>query len=86
MVAGVLPTLAGGTPLLSQSLTIGRPEGEVAAPLRALAEEFADLSVGSYPFVRDGAYGTNIVIRGTDAARVDAAMTRLAAIFPEATA
>ncbi|SFD02060.1 competence/damage-inducible protein A [Tropicimonas isoalkanivorans] len=86
MVAGVLPTLAGGTPLLSQSLTIRRPEGEVAAPLRTLAEEFADLSVGSYPFVRDGAYGTNIVIRGTDASRVDAAMTRLAAMFPEATA
>lgn len=86
MVASVLPTLTGGDPLLSQSLTINRGEGEIAGPLTALAKEFDDLSFGSYPFQRNGAYGSNIVIRGTDAGRIDTAMTRLAALFPEATA
>ncbi|MHC0052157.1 competence/damage-inducible protein A [Actibacterium sp. D379-3] len=86
MVASVLPTLTGGDPLLSQTLRINRGEGEIAGPLAALAGDFPDLSVGSYPFVRNGSYGANIVIRGTDAARVDAAMTRLASLFPEVSA
>ena len=79
MLASVLPTLTGGDPRLSQSLRVMRGEGEIAKPLADLAAEFADLSFGSYPFVKDGAYGTNLVVRGTDAARLDAAMIRLAA-------
>jgi molybdenum cofactor synthesis domain-containing protein len=82
MVATVLPTLTGGAPLLSQSLRVHRGEGEVAAPFGALAAEYPDLSMGSYPFTVNGAHGTNLVIRGSDAARIDAAMTRLAALFP----
>ena len=82
MVASVLPTLTGGAPLLSQTLRLMRGEGEVAEGLGALAARYPDLSMGSYPFQRDGAYGTNIVIRGTDGARVDAAMAELAGMFP----
>ncbi len=78
MVASVLPTLTGGDPLLSQSLRVERGEGEIAAPLGKLAAEFPDLSFGSYPFNQNGIYGTNIVVRGQDGARIDAAMTALA--------
>ncbi|MCO6383757.1 MAG: competence/damage-inducible protein A [Vannielia sp.] len=81
MVAGVLATLEGGAPLLSQSLRVMRGEGVVADPLGALAAEFHDLSFGSYPFQQDGAYGTNIVVRGQDAGRVNAAMVRLVDLF-----
>ena len=81
MVASVMPTLTGGEPLLSQSLRVNRGEGEVAGPFGALAAEYPDLSMGSYPFIQNGAHGTNLVIRGTDAAQIDAAMTRLAALF-----
>jgi molybdenum cofactor synthesis domain-containing protein len=81
MVASVLPTLTGGAPLLSQSLQVNRGEGEIAGPFGALAAEYPDLSMGSYPFIRNGAHGTNLVIRGTDGARVDAAMGRLVALF-----
>lgn len=83
MVASVLPTLTGGAPLLSQTLRVNRGEGEIAAPFGALAAEFPDLSMGSYPFIQNGAHGTNLVIRGTDPARLDAAMTRLSALFPQ---
>ncbi len=86
MVASVLPTLTGGEPLLSQTLRIQRGEGDIAGPLSDLAEEFADLQFGSYPFQKDGVYGANVVCRGTDGARIDAAMTRLAALFPDARA
>jgi molybdenum cofactor synthesis domain-containing protein len=78
MVASVLPTLTGGDPLLSQSLRVERGEGEIAEPLGKLAGEFPDLSFGSYPFNQNGIYGTNIVVRGQDGARIDAAMTALA--------
>ncbi|MHA7866597.1 MAG: competence/damage-inducible protein A [Salipiger thiooxidans] len=82
MVASVLPTLTGGAPLLSQNLRIERGEGEIAGPLAALATEYSDLSIGSYPFQKNGIYGANIVIRGQDGARVDAAMSKLAEMFP----
>ncbi|UWQ37796.1 competence/damage-inducible protein A [Leisingera aquaemixtae] len=78
MVASVIPTLTGGQPMLSQTLRVLRGEGEIAGPLRLLAEVYADLSVGCYPFQKDGVFGANVVIRGTDGARIDAAMTELA--------
>ncbi|MGB7268152.1 MAG: molybdopterin-binding protein [Albidovulum sp.] len=83
MVASLLPRLTGGQPLLSQNLRVLRGEGSVAAPLAALAAEFSDLSFGSYPFTIDGAYGTNLVVRGQDAARLDAAMVRMVALFAD---
>ncbi len=83
MLASLLPTLTGGQPVLSLTLRIDRGEGDIAGPLGALAAEFSDLSFGSYPFVRDGAYGANIVIRGPDPARLNLGMARLQALFPD---
>lgn len=85
MVASVLAGITGGKPLLSQSLRLMRGEGTIAAEFGALAAEFPDLSMGSYPFVQNGAYGTHLVIRGTDPGRISAAMARLAALFPDGT-
>lgn len=86
MVASVLPTLIGGHPLLSQSIRIDRGEGDIAGPLGALAVKHPELSFGSYPFSKDGIYGANVVVRGTDGAAIDAAITALAALFPGDTA
>jgi len=77
MLQSLLPRLTGGAPVLSQALTVMRPEGDVAAPLGELAARYPDLSMGSYPFQREGAFGTQLVIRGTDPARLDAAMAEL---------
>ena len=82
MVASVLPTLTGGAPLLSESYRIDRGEGDIAGPLGKLAEAYPALSVGSYPFQKDGKYGANIVIRGQDASVVAAALADLKAAFP----
>ncbi|MCB1361687.1 MAG: competence/damage-inducible protein A [Rhodobacter sp.] len=78
MVAGVLPLLTGGDPLLSQMIDVHRGEGEIARPLADLAARFPALSFGSYPYQRNGAYGTQLVVRGTDAGQLDAAMVELA--------
>lgn len=77
MVASVLATLTGGAPLVSKSLEIHRGEGDIAGPLATLARDFSDLLIGCYPFRKDGIYGANIVVRGHDLDRIDAAMTRL---------
>jgi molybdenum cofactor synthesis domain-containing protein len=82
MVASVLPSITGGMPLMSQTLRVNRGEGEIAGPFATLAADYPDLSMGSYPFIQNGAHGTNLVIRGTEADRISAAMTRLAALFP----
>lgn len=82
MVASVLPTLTGGTPLMSQTWRVQMPEGEIAGPLRDLVAEFGDLTFGSYPYNRNGVFGANVVVRGTDAAQLDAAMARLQEVFP----
>ncbi|MEO1107121.1 MAG: molybdopterin-binding protein [Pseudomonadota bacterium] len=78
MVASVLPKLTGGSPLLSQTLRVDRGEGDIAATLASLADAYGDLSIGCYPFQINGVFGANVVIRGTEGTRIDAAMTQLA--------
>lgn len=66
MVQSLLPTLTGGSPLLTKSLRVERGEGDIAKPLAALAERHPEVSIGCYPYVQDGLYGANVVLRGTD--------------------
>ena len=84
MVASVLPTLTGGDPLLSQMIDVKRGEGEIAQPLKELAQQYPDLSFGSYPYQRNGAHGTQLVVRGTDAAQIDAAVVALSRLVAQA--
>ncbi len=77
MVDGLLPGLASGVPLLAESLRIALPESQIATPLAAIAAAFPDLSFGSYPFIRDGRFGADIVVRGVDKAQISAALARL---------
>jgi molybdenum cofactor synthesis domain-containing protein len=84
MLAGLLPTLTGGAPMLSQSLRIVRGEGDIAPELSRLAEAHPEVSIGSYPFHRDGVHGANVVIRSQDGAAVDRVMSELTRLFPEA--
>ncbi len=86
MVASVLAGIEGGTPLISRTFRVARPEGDIATPLAGLAGDFPELAIGSYPFNRNGVFGANIVVRGADGAAVAAAMAALARLFPEAKA
>lgn len=63
MVESVLPTLAGGKPLLSKSIRIDRGEGVIAAPLAEIAARYPEASIGCYPFQKDGNFGANVVVR-----------------------
>jgi len=82
MLASLLPALSGGQPLLSQTVKLMHPEGTIAKPLGKLAAQFPEVTIGSYPFYSNGIYGTNIVGRCPDAARLEAAMLVLSNMFP----
>lgn len=81
MVQSVIPTLTGGRPLMSRSVRIMRGEGDIAGPLAEIAAKFSALSIGSYPFQKDGIYGANVVLRGPDADVLDAAEADVRAAF-----
>jgi molybdopterin-biosynthesis enzyme MoeA-like protein len=66
MLEDVRPRLAASQPLTSVSVGAYLPEGTIAAGLAALQKRFPEIPLGSYPFVRDGRYGTNLVARGSD--------------------
>lgn len=78
MVAECLPLLPTGVPVRSRSLTTGLGESVFAAGLSAVAADFPDLTIGSYPYSDDGGFAVEIVVRGTDPARIDAAAARVA--------
>ncbi len=77
MVQSLLPTLTGGAPMRSVSVRVERPEGSVAAELANLAAEFPEASIGSYPFVHGGVFGTNLVARSQDEALLEAIKAKL---------
>jgi molybdenum cofactor synthesis domain-containing protein len=74
-------SLAGGAPMLSHTLTVALTEGRMAASLTETQNRYPDLEIGSYPFFRLGQFGTSIVTRGFDRARIDAAVGELRAMM-----
>ena len=76
MLQDVAPRLRAGAVVHARAIrVVGVGEGAIADVLRAAADARRDLSFGSYPFgLGDGGeVGTQLVIRGRDAAEVDAA-------------
>ncbi|MDF1721183.1 MAG: molybdopterin-binding protein [Minwuia sp.] len=71
--------LAGGDPVLSRTVTSMLPEGIIAAPLEQVEKNHPGLEAGSYPFVRDGRFGSSLVMRSTDAAQLESAVQALSA-------
>jgi len=62
MVNFVLRKLDSADPIISKTIKIDKPEGEIAEKLEKVALEFPDVSIGSYPFKHNGKIGTNLVI------------------------
>jgi molybdenum cofactor synthesis domain-containing protein len=69
--------LKTGKKMLSVGIDLHRPEGEIAAMFEAHQKRYPDVPMGSYPFMRDGKPGTQLVLRSTDAARLAQAESEL---------
>lgn len=80
MVESMLPLITGGAPLISESVRIDRGESDVAEALGQIAEANPGVGIGSYPFQRDGRFGTNIVLRCSDRNALDAATNAVRAL------
>lgn len=59
-------TLEGGRPMISITVGARAAESEVADLLRETEEAHPGVAIGSYPFFKDGGYGSNFVIRSED--------------------
>jgi molybdopterin-biosynthesis enzyme MoeA-like protein len=59
--------LKTGKKMLSVGIDLNRPEGEIAAMFEAHQKRYPEVPMGSYPFMRDGKPGTQLVLRSTDA-------------------
>ena len=66
MFESVAPTLKTGDKVVSKAISVMMGEGDIAKPLREIQEQWKQVEIGSYPFVRDGSYGTTLVMRSAD--------------------
>ena len=80
MLEGLRPRMKGGAPMLSHSFRVEAPEGDLAGPLRALAEAHVGVSMGSYPFYRGG-LGSTLILRSADPAALGQAAAALRAVL-----
>ena len=81
MVESILPKLTGGKPLISVTVKLLKPEGEIAEDLGLLATKFPEVSIGSYPFREKNIYGTNVVIRHHEKLVVEAVKFEIKNLF-----
>ena len=68
MLDALTGTLEGGAPLVSVTIGAFAPESEVAELLRSAEKANDGVSIGSYPFFKQGKVGGNFVIRSEDEA------------------
>jgi molybdenum cofactor synthesis domain-containing protein len=66
MLEALTGKLEGGRPVVSVTVGARAPESDVADLLRETEEAHPGVAIGSYPFFRDGRYGSNFVIRSED--------------------
>jgi molybdenum cofactor synthesis domain-containing protein len=83
MFESVVHDLVGGKPLISRTVTVYLPESKVAAGLEALQERYPDVEMGSYPFNRSGRFGTRLVLRAIEDARLATAAGELDSLITE---
>ena len=78
MLDALTGTLEGGRPVVSRTVGAWVAESEVADLLRATEKRWAErgeVTIGSYPFFREGRVGANFVVRSPDANLADDCLT-----------
>lgn len=81
MVASLQGKLKRGVVVQSRSVTAFVAESQIARGLGAAQDRYPQVDIGSYPFQRQERYGTTLVMRGGDAAELDAALAEVVALI-----
>ncbi len=76
--------IEGGRPMVSLTLGAFAAESEVADLLRETQGAHDGVTIGSYPFGKDGRFGANFVVRSDDGELAEACASDLAARLAEA--
>ena len=75
MLEGMYDYLEKGEVVHSRSFDILVGESFFAEKLEEIQQEFNNISIGSYPFSKDGKYGATIVLRSIDNSALDSCET-----------
>lgn len=86
MLDHVTPTLAGGRPVVAKTVEGRTGESIIAERLEAIAHDHPNLDIGSYPSFKNGWVSVALVVRGTDIAEVDEAVTKIVALLKDVNA
>ena len=78
MLAALDGKLEGGMPIVSVTIGAYAAESDVADILRQTEAAHPGVTIGSYPFMREGIYGATFVIRSQSAELADRTATDLA--------
>jgi molybdenum cofactor synthesis domain-containing protein len=84
MLEALRPRLKTGRKIWSQAITIHAPESKMADKLGQIQNDVSEVSLGSYPFFRDGKIGTQIVVRSAEKAAIKDAVNQLVAYCVQA--
>ncbi len=77
MLDNVLPTLKTGRKLFSKTVRCPFGEGVIGAPLTEIQKENPETIIGSYPKFENGRFSTELVVRGSDVAKIDTAVSAI---------
>jgi molybdenum cofactor synthesis domain-containing protein len=84
MLEALAPTLKGGKKVMSVTVKAAVGEGTVGGPLGALQDQYPDVKMGSYPQMGQDRVMTELVLRSSDAARLEEAAAKVRAMVAEA--
>ncbi len=84
MLDSILPELRTGRRMLSRTIKVNAPEGEIADLFTAHAAAFPEIAMGSYPSFAGGRMKCELVLRSIDADALEKALAALQQKLQEA--
>ena len=83
VLQAMLPNIEfrGGDTVKSRSVRAFMGESEIATQLGELQDRVPRVDIGSYPFHREGIYGTTLVVRGTELREVESTVEEIRGII-----
>jgi molybdenum cofactor synthesis domain-containing protein len=84
MLEAILPTLKAGKKVMSVTIKAAVGEGTIGGPLGRLQEQYPDVKMGSYPQMGKDRIMTELVLRSSDAARLEEAAEKVREMVIEA--
>lgn len=81
MFENIRHELKTGEPVLSRAVMTHLTEGTIAEGLTQIQNTAPSIDIGSYPMIKSGKLGSSLVLRGTDAALLEATLQQVVALI-----